>query len=139
MSFHLAPPLWAAKPDPDTGRPRKRRYGAWVLRAFGVLARLRGLRGSALDPFGHTEERRAERHLVDAYEARIRRLLPALDASRLALATQMAEVAELVRGFGPVKARQMTLAETRWHALDEAWATVPQHEPQASPQRAMAG
>jgi indolepyruvate ferredoxin oxidoreductase len=138
MSFHLAPPLWAAKPDPDTGRPRKRRYGAWVLRAFGVLARLRGLRGSALDPFGHTEERRAERHLVDAYEARIRRLLPALDVSRLALATQMAEVAEVVRGYGPVKARQMALAEARWRALDEAWAAPARHETPAASKRAAA-
>ena len=138
MSFHLAPPLWATKPDPDTGRPRKRRYGAWVLSAFGLLSRLRALRGSAFDPFGHTEERRAERRLVDAYEARIRQLLTALDAPRLALAIQMAEVAEVVRGYGPVKARQMALAEARWRALDEAWAAPARHETPAASKRAAA-
>jgi indolepyruvate ferredoxin oxidoreductase len=138
LRFHLAPPLWASKPDPDTGRPRKRSYGAWVLSAFGWLARLRGLRGSAFDPFGHTEERRAERRLVDDYEARIRRLIAELDTPRLALATQAAEVAEQVRGYGPVKARQMEGAEARWRELDAAW-TAAHHAPPAALIRRAAG
>ncbi|MBX3642157.1 MAG: indolepyruvate ferredoxin oxidoreductase family protein [Rubrivivax sp.] len=138
LRFHLAPPLWAGKPDPATGRPRKRTYGAWVLPAFRVLARLRALRGSAFDPFGRTAERRAERRLVDDYEARIHRLLAELDAPRLPLATQAAEVAEQVRGYGPVKERQMALAAARWRELDAAW-TAAGHAPPAETQRAAAG
>ena len=53
LKFHLAPPLLAAL-DPVTGEPEKRAYGQWMLRAFRVLARLKGLRGTWLDPFGRT-------------------------------------------------------------------------------------
>ena len=60
LALHLAPPL-LARPDPDTGRPRKRRFGRWMLSSFRVLARLRFLRGTPLDPFGYSAERREER------------------------------------------------------------------------------
>ena len=60
LEFHLAPPLFARR-DPSTGEPRKARYGAWMMRVFAVLARFKGLRGTMLDPFGYTQERRRER------------------------------------------------------------------------------
>ncbi|NIR60001.1 MAG: hypothetical protein GWO02_10985, partial [Gammaproteobacteria bacterium] len=67
LRFHLAPPLLARR-DPATGVPRKRAFGAWVLPVFRLLARLKGLRGTGLDPFGWTAERRAERALIGEYE-----------------------------------------------------------------------
>ena len=67
LEFHLAPPLFAAR-DPDTGHLQKRSYGPWMLRAFALLARLKRLRGTALDPFGRTAERRMERRLIAEYE-----------------------------------------------------------------------
>ena len=68
LKFHLAPPIFA-KPDPVTGEPRKREYGPWMMKAFGVLAKLKGLRGTALDVFGRTAERRMERELIAEYDA----------------------------------------------------------------------
>src|SRR6185437_5059769 len=59
LEFHLAPPLLAAR-DPLTGHLQKRSYGPWMLRAFALLARFKRLRGTALDPFGRTAERRME-------------------------------------------------------------------------------
>ena len=66
--FHLAPPL-LAKRDPDTGVPRKISFGPWMMSAFGLLAKLKGLRGTAFDIFGYSEERRTERRLIGDYEA----------------------------------------------------------------------
>ncbi len=125
LRFHLAPPLFAGR-DPDTGHLVKREYGPWMLTAMGWLARWRRWRGTALDPFGHTAERRMERALADDYERRIATLADGLDANRLPLATRIAEVADLVRGFGHVKERQVALARERWAALEaEAPAAAP--------------
>jgi indolepyruvate ferredoxin oxidoreductase len=60
LRYHFAPPLWV-KPDKVTGKPMKRSYGPWMRHALAILARLKGLRGTLLDPFGYTEERRLER------------------------------------------------------------------------------
>ena len=117
---HLAPPL-LSRPGPE-GRPRKRPFGPWVRVAFRVLARMKGLRGTPLDPFGHTEERRLERKLARDYEALVeKQLLPALKADNLALAVRLAEVVQQVRGFGPVKLANLAKARSEWHDLLEAW------------------
>ncbi|MEI6025423.1 MAG: indolepyruvate ferredoxin oxidoreductase family protein [Betaproteobacteria bacterium] len=117
---HLAPPL-LSRPGPE-GRPRKRPFGPWVRVAFRVLARMKGLRGTPLDPFGHTEERRLERELAHDYEALVeKQLLPALKADNLALAVRLAEVVQQVRGFGPVKLANLAKARSEWHDLLEAW------------------
>jgi indolepyruvate ferredoxin oxidoreductase len=98
----LAPPLFARR-DPITGHLLKREFGPWVFKAFGVLARLKGLRGTALDLFGYTAERKMERALPVNYAAMILRHLDGrtpLDLPRLVL---LAKAAELVRGYGHVK------------------------------------
>ena len=67
LEFHLAPPLLADR-DPATGHLKKRAYGPWMLKAFALLARLKGLRGTVLDPFGRSADRRRERALIGQYE-----------------------------------------------------------------------
>jgi indolepyruvate ferredoxin oxidoreductase len=121
LRLNLAPPLWS-RTDPATGRPRKREYGPWIFGALRLLAHGKRLRGTALDPFGRTAERRAERALVDDYERRIEALLPMLDRARLPLATRIAEVADRVRGYGPVKEKAMAEAAAAWRGLDLEWA-----------------
>ncbi len=130
LRFHLAPPLWA-RPDPVTGRPAKREYGPWMLTAMGLLARLRQLRGTPFDPFGRSEERRAERALVDDYERRMRRLADELDAARLPLAAELAALADRVRGYGAVKAKNLAETQARWAEGERRWqaATNPAAEP----------
>ena len=112
LEFHLAPPLFARR-DPTTGAPRKSRYGPWMMRVFAMLARCKGLRGTAFDPFGYTRERRRERALIDRYERTVAALLDGLDHSNHALAIEIASLPERIRGFGHVKAKSIEEAQHR--------------------------
>ena len=116
VTFHLAPPLFADR-DPTTGQLQKREYGAWVMPMFRILASLKRLRGTRLDPFGYTEERRTERRLIDEYRATVETLLGTLDQGNHALAVQIAEVPESMRGFGHVKDKNVRLAKQREASL----------------------
>jgi indolepyruvate ferredoxin oxidoreductase len=112
MVFHLAPPLLARK-DPQTGEPRKMRFGAWMMPLFKILSSMRGLRGTPLDIFGYTEERRTERELIREYEQTVDRLLAGLTAQNHALAVQIASIPEEIRGFGHIKARNLEPARRK--------------------------
>jgi len=116
LVFHLAPPL-LARTDPATGEPRKIRFGAWMLPVFRLLKGLRGLRGTAFDPFGHTAERRTERALINEYEADVERLLAKLAPANHSLAVQIASVPEDIRGFGHVKTRHLAAARKKHDEL----------------------
>jgi indolepyruvate ferredoxin oxidoreductase len=104
LSYYLAPPLFARRDA--QGRPIKQRYGAWVQTAFGLLARLRFLRGTAFDPFGWTQERREERAAVREFETLVEGLLQSLGSDNLQEALALARLPQQVRGYGHVKARE---------------------------------
>jgi indolepyruvate ferredoxin oxidoreductase len=89
--------------------------------AFGVLARLKGLRGGALDIFGKTEERRMERALIGEYQACITELLQGLDAGNLAAAAEIARLPEDIRGYGRVKSRHLAAVRPKWDRLMTQW------------------
>ncbi|MCL4182050.1 MAG: indolepyruvate ferredoxin oxidoreductase family protein [Burkholderiaceae bacterium] len=116
LTFHLAPPLFAAR-DPATGRLRKRAYGPWMFTVMKMLARLKALRGSPFDPFGHTAERRTERRLIGEYEEQVRELAAQLTPANHALAVEIASVPERIRGFGHVKEKNLTEATRRQDQL----------------------
>jgi indolepyruvate ferredoxin oxidoreductase len=118
LQFHLAPPL-LARVDPITGEPRKMRFGAWMLPVFRLLKAMKGLRGTALDVFGYTAERRTERALIGAYEATVERLLARLTPANHALAVQIASIPEEIRGFGHIKARNLGGARRKQDQLLE--------------------
>jgi indolepyruvate ferredoxin oxidoreductase len=119
LRFHLAPPLLAKKDA--HGRLLKREYGPWMLTAFGWLAKLKFLRGTAFDPFGRTAERREERQLVEDYAALLDELLAGLDAARLRLAVEIASVPEHIRGYGHVKHAHIARARQRGRELLARW------------------
>ncbi|MEW5705021.1 MAG: indolepyruvate ferredoxin oxidoreductase family protein [Pseudomonadota bacterium] len=112
LSFHLSPPLFAAK-DPETGEPRKYRFGPWVKTVFRVLAALRFLRGTPFDPCGHGVERKRERWLIRDFEETVRELLAGLKPENHALACEIAAQAEGIRGFGHVKEANMLKVKRR--------------------------
>jgi indolepyruvate ferredoxin oxidoreductase len=118
LHFHLAPPI-VAKPDATTGEPRKREYGPWMLSAFRVLARLRRLRGTPLDVFGRSAERRRERALIGEYEALVDEIVTRLAPHNHALAVELASVPEQIRGYGHVKERHLAVAKEKEAALLE--------------------
>jgi indolepyruvate ferredoxin oxidoreductase len=119
LSFHLAPPQLARRGA--DGRPVKRTYGAWFLIVLKVLAALKLLRGTPLDLFGRSEERRAERALIREYEATIEALLARLSAENLALAVEIAKIPEEIRGYSDVKSRSVLAARERWSRMLARW------------------
>jgi indolepyruvate ferredoxin oxidoreductase len=119
LVHHLAPPLSAAKDA--QGHLVKKSYQPWIRSAFGVLAKLKGLRGTPLDLFGRTAERRAERALIVEYRDCIAQLLPQLTADKLELAVQIARIPEDIRGYGHVKERHLVAARGKWQGLMQQW------------------
>lgn len=101
LSFHLAPPMLPGKDA--SGRPKKRRFGAWMMPVFKGLARLKGLRGTPLDVFGYTAERRSERRLTSDYRALIESICERLSEDNLEIAIELARAAGEIAGYGPVK------------------------------------
>jgi len=127
MVFHLAPPLLAKK-DPVSGEPRKMRFGPWMMPLFKVLSAMRRLRGTPLDIFGYSEERRTERALVREYEETLERLLAGLTPQNHALAVQIAAIPDEIRGFGYIKARNLAPARKKRDELLARFAAGPAAE-----------
>lgn len=120
LSYHLAPPLLARR-DPVTGVPRKSEFGAWMGVTLRLLARGKCLRGTPLDPFGWTTERRMERRLIEDYVALVDRLLGALEPGNLELAVEIAALAQEIRGFGHVKQASLVKVRERERELLARW------------------
>ncbi|WP_419814225.1 indolepyruvate ferredoxin oxidoreductase family protein [Glacieibacterium sp.] len=121
----LSPPIFA-KLDPATGRPRKYSFGPWIFTAFGMLAKLKGLRGTAFDVFGYSHERRAERAAITDYEAEVERLLAGLTPDNGSLAVEIASLPLAVRGFGVVKDAAAEKVAAQRVALWAKWPGVRQ-------------
>jgi indolepyruvate ferredoxin oxidoreductase len=102
LKFHLAPPILNRGND-ARGRPRKKEFGAWVLPLFRVLARMKRLRGTALDLFGHTAERKMERQLIGEFEHTLEQLLTGLRVDNVSEAAEIVALYMEIRGYGPVK------------------------------------
>ena len=119
----LAPPLLNLKDS--EGRPRKIAFGGWMLQyGFPVLARLKGLRGTALDLFGNSEERRTERRLISDYEAGLARLVAEYSPARATLALEIARLPDQIRGYGHVKDKAVMVADQQAEGLWSAWAAI---------------
>ncbi len=118
FEFHLAPPI-LTRPDGRTGGPKKISFGPYMMTAFKVLKRFKMLRGTPLDPFGYSQERRTERKLISDYEALLAELLDKLTPDNHAVAVGLAVIPEKIRGYGHVKARHLQAAKANEAALLE--------------------
>ncbi|SFU07142.1 indolepyruvate ferredoxin oxidoreductase family protein [Mesorhizobium sp. YR577] len=108
LEFHLAPPIMGRRTT--DGKPRKSSFGPWMMKGFRILAGLKGLRGSPLDVFSYTTERRMERALLARYEKDLDLIRTSLVAEKIEAATALASVPALIRGYGHVKAASATKA-----------------------------
>jgi indolepyruvate ferredoxin oxidoreductase len=129
LNYHLAPPMIAKKNE--KGELLKQPFGPWMLGAFRLLARLKGLRGTPLDIFGKTDERRTERALIGQYRASVEEVLQSLTAANHATAVEIARIPEQIKGYGHVKERHLVAARKQWDALMNQW-----RDPQAVKQAA---
>ncbi|MBK7548072.1 MAG: indolepyruvate ferredoxin oxidoreductase family protein [Rhodoferax sp.] len=119
LNYHLAPPIMAKKND--KGEMVKQSFGPWMLTGFKLLARLKGLRGTELDIFGKTEERRTERALVGEYKDSMEEVLASLNAANHATGVEIARIPEQIKGYGHVKERNLKAARLQWQALLVQW------------------
>ncbi len=119
IHYHLAPPLIAK--HNDKGELVKQKFGPSTFYLFKLLARLKGLRGSALDIFGRSEERRTERALIAEYRQTVQELLAGLQPGNHALAVEIAGLPDKIRGYGHVKARNLAAVRPQWQQLMEQW------------------
>lgn len=124
LKFHLAPPVFARR-DPRTGQPLKRQFGGWIMPIFRLLARLRFLRGSSLDPFSYSAERKMERQLIADYRSLVEQLLTGLCWDNYQQAVELASLPERIRGFGNVKAKNLELTKLRERTLLAGYRSDP--------------
>jgi indolepyruvate ferredoxin oxidoreductase len=122
----MAPPLLSHR-DPDTGHLLKREFGGWLFHAFKIVAKLRRLRGTPLDIFGYSAERRMERSLIADYETLIDEVLAGLTVQSHRLAVDLASVPEHIRGFGHVKEQHLAQAKTHQAQLLTLFRNPPAH------------
>jgi len=124
FEFHLAPPLLARK-DPVTGEAKKMNLGPWMMKAFRLLAAMRGLRGTRFDIFGYSADRREERALISEYEALCDELIAGLTPSNHEIALALAAIPEKIRGYGHVKARHLAAVRPERQRLLDLWRAPP--------------
>ena len=120
IAFNLAPPLLAPR-NKHTGQPRKIKLGSWVLSIFRLLARLKFLRGTLFDPFGHTRERRDERALVQHYKRLIEELVQSLRDDNLDNFMAIVSLPLSIRGYGHIKAAAVTRYHSQLRTLLGEW------------------
>ncbi len=94
----LHPPVLRA-----LGLRRKISLGPATGPVFGVLRRMRRLRGTRWDPFGRTEVRRIERALVEEYRALLTGALTHLRPDTVGEVAALAGLPDVVRGYESVK------------------------------------
>ena len=118
FEFLLAPPI-LAKRNPATGEPKKMSFGPWILKLFAVLKTFKFLRGTPLDPFGYSDERRMERKLIADYRALLETIAAGLTPDNHQTAVALAALPEKIRGYGPVKERHLDVAKAEEANLRE--------------------
>jgi len=123
LHYHLAPPLLARRNE--KGELLKQKFGPAMLIGFRLLARLKGLRGTALDLFGRSAERLGERALIVQYKDSIDELLATLGAHNHAAALEIARIPEQIKGFGHVKERNLVAARQQWQQRMAQWRAAP--------------
>ena len=121
LKYNLAPPM-ISRTNPSTGLPMKREFGDWMLLGFQVLAKLKRLRGTPLDIFGYTAERKMERGLICEYEALLEQILAGLSAAKLDTAVELARLPDGIRGYAHVKDESLVEVNARKTELLAAFA-----------------
>jgi len=116
FNFNLAPPILGGGLD-ALGRPKKRAFGAWMMPVFRTLAKLRFLRGTPLDIFGYSPDRKLERDLIAGYEKDVATVLGLLSPVTHDTAVEILSLPDRIRGYGPVKEKAVQDARARYTQL----------------------
>jgi indolepyruvate ferredoxin oxidoreductase len=115
MHFHLAPPGMRGRDA--AGRPKKRRFGPWVMLAYKMLRPMKVLRGTPFDFLGYSHERRRERLLIEEYRVLVEGIVGRLEPHNLEAAIEIARAAYDIGGYGPVKEASIERYDARLPGL----------------------
>ena len=106
LTFHVG--AWPfGGTDKTTGKPVKGEAGPWLLRAFGLMSKLRGLRGTALDPFRNSAEARLGRQILADYEADIEFALAHWSDDKAGSISALLAQPDQIRGYGHIRERHV--------------------------------
>jgi indolepyruvate ferredoxin oxidoreductase len=94
----LHPPVLRA-----LGMKRKLALGRSATPLFRALRASRRLRGTSVDPFGHSEMRRTERALIDEYRQLVMEAVDRLAPSTASIVLEMIQLPDMVRGYEGIK------------------------------------
>jgi indolepyruvate ferredoxin oxidoreductase len=119
IKYNLAPPISASRNE--KGELVKKEFGAYMSTVFNVLSRFKFLRGSVLDVFGYTQERKTERALIQQYEETLQNILDKLTSDNVEKAIELANIPEMIRGYGHVKERHLEKALSDWKTKETQW------------------
>ena len=119
IKYLMAPPLIAKKDS--NGHLKKKPFGPWMKTVFKIMRRFKGLRGTAFDPFGYTEERKMERGLRDTYLERVTSMSGKLTKKNHELAVAIASIPDEIRGYGHVKEASIEAAKGHEEELMKNW------------------
>jgi indolepyruvate ferredoxin oxidoreductase len=126
VKFHLAPPALATR-DMTSGHLKKQVFGPWMMQVFGVLAKFKFLRGTAMDPFGKTRERKTERALIAHYEQLVDEVIAGLNTNNDRIAGALLALPEQIRGYGHVKDANIAKVKEREDELRQQFHNPPEH------------
>jgi indolepyruvate ferredoxin oxidoreductase len=124
FNFNLAPPILGGGLDAQ-GRPKKRAFGSWMMSAFRVMTKFRVLRGTPLDIFGYSADRKIERDLIAGYEKDVATVLALLSPLNHDIAVELLSLPDRIRGYGPVKEKAINDAKVRYAQLAADLANPP--------------
>jgi indolepyruvate ferredoxin oxidoreductase len=102
VRYALHPPILRAM-----GMKKKIKLGRWFDGGFRLLVKMRGLRGTALDPFGRAEVRRVERELIGEYRGLLDKAVIGLSPDNHARAVELANLPDLIRGYEAIKLKNV--------------------------------
>ena len=112
LEFNFASPILAKK-DPDTGALKKRKFSFGMLTFLKMLARFKWLRGSFIDPFSYSDDRKLEQTIIAEYELLIDSLIISLTPERYVTTLALAELPQMITGFGHIKKNNYEKAKAR--------------------------
>ncbi len=115
IRFHMAPPIFGKKDK--QGRAVKSEFGPWMMKVFGILAAMKPLRGTPLDIFGYSTERKMERALIEEYQETMTEVAKGFTEDTRDLAIALAKLPLDIRGFGHVKAANAATAAKKREEL----------------------
>ena len=98
VSYNLHPPILRS-----LGLKKKLKLGSWFRGPLWLLARMKGLRGTPVDPFGYASIRREERALIAWYRQLVEEVLERVTPENLALAIEVVCLPDQIRGYEHIK------------------------------------